>query len=198
MANRCLKRRKMPCKVLSSIRLRVEVGCTMDRQDKFLGYFLQHQRELRAVIGSMVRDRVACDDIFQEVALVLWRKFDQYDETRPFGAWARGIAVKKIMQSFDRNRRQPTSLDPSIIESVVDCWDEYAEQDAWEESVLRRCIQKLPERSRRLVKLRYEDGLTLQGVADQLSSTLQAAHKALSRIRIGLKRCVEQEMAAEG
>lgn len=170
----------------------------MDRQDKFLSYFLTHQRELRAVIGSMVRDRVACDDIFQEVAMVLWKKFDQFDETRPFGAWARGIAVKKIMQSFDKNRRLPSPVDPVIIESVVDSWDDYADQQIWEEGILRRCIQKLPERSRRLVKLRYEDGLTLQGVADRLSSTLQAAHKALSRIRVGLRRCVEQEIAAEG
>ena len=170
----------------------------MDRQAQFLGYFLKHQRELRAVIGSMVRDRHACEDIFQEVAMVLWKKFDQYDATRPFGAWMRGIAVYKIMQSFDRTRRLPTSLDPTIIETIVDTWSEAGADDGWEEGILRRCVEKLPERSRNLVRLRYEEGLSLQGVADRLSSTLQAAHKALSRIRVGLRRCMEHEMAEEG
>ena len=79
----------------------------MDRQQDFLKHFLRHQDDLRAFIGSIVRDRHACDDILQEVALVLWQKFDAYDPARSFGGWARGIAANKIMQSFAKAKRVP-------------------------------------------------------------------------------------------
>lgn len=173
-------------------------GATEARQGEFLGHFLRHQEDIRAVIASMVRDRVACDDIFQEVALVLWRKFDQYDGVHSFGAWARGIAVKKVMQSFDRNRRLPVSLSPETIEAVLGAFDAEAADPSREDAALARCMGRLPEKSRRLVTLRYEDGLSLDAVAARVASTMEAVSKALSRIRVALRGCIEKELTAEG
>ena len=168
------------------------------RQAEFLGHFLRHQEDIRAVIASMVRDRVACDDIFQEVALVLWKKLDQYDGRHSFGAWARGIAVRKVLQSFDRNRRLPVALSPETIEAVLGAFDAEEPDVSGEDAALARCIGKLPEKSRRLISLRYEDGLSLDAVAARVASTMEAVNKALSRIRFALRGCIEKELAAEG
>src|SRR6185503_10827711 len=62
------------------------------RQERFLALFLPEQGTVRAFIRSVVWDRGHCEDLFQEVALVLWRELDRYDPKRPFGAWARGVA----------------------------------------------------------------------------------------------------------
>jgi len=40
-------------------------------------------------------DQTAADDIWQETMLVAWRRFDDDDTTRPFGAWLRGIAQEQ-------------------------------------------------------------------------------------------------------
>ena len=170
----------------------------MDRQSEFLGHFLRHQDDIRAVIGSMVRDRVACDDVFQEVALVLWRKFDEFDAARSFGAWARGIAVRKVLQSFDRNRRNPVPLAPETIEAVLAAFDESEPDARAEEEALRECLRGLPEKSRRLVELRYEAGLQLGAIAERVASTMDAVNKALSRIRVELRKCVDKRLAEAG
>src|SRR5947209_8679153 len=47
-------------------------GPRMDDRGEFLTLFLRHQTDLRAFIGSLLRDRHARDDVFQEVALALW------------------------------------------------------------------------------------------------------------------------------
>ena len=169
-----------------------------DMQAAFLGHFLRHQEDIRAVIASLVRDRTACDDIFQEVALTLWKKFDTYDGVHSFGAWARGIAVRKVLQSFDRVRRTPVALSPETIEAVVEAFDAEAADTPREEDALKVCLQKLPEKSRNLVRLRYDQGLRLEAMANLLASTLDAVNKALSRIRVELRKCIERQLAEAG
>ncbi len=170
----------------------------MDRQAEFLAHFLRHQEDIRAVIASLVRDRIACDDIFQDVALVLWKKFDTFDGVHSFGAWARGIAVRKVLQSFDRVRRTPVALSPETIEAVVEAFDAEEEGSPHSEEALKVCLQKLPEKSRNLVRLRYDQGLRLEAMARMLASTLDAVSKALSRIRVELRKCIERQMAEAG
>ena len=169
---------------------------TIDRQARFLGLFLKHQDDMRAVIGSFIRDRSTADDVFQEMALTLWQKFDEFDPSRSFGAWARGIAVRKVLQRFDRNKRLPLTMDPATIEAVVEAFNDSDLHETTEmESALGHCLQTLPERSRELVHMRYDEGLSLQAMAERLSSTLDAMNKALSRIRTALRDCVEHRLA---
>ena len=171
----------------------------MDREAEFLKRFLTCQDDLRAVIGSMLRYRHLREDVFQDVAVVLWRKFDEYDPSRPFGAWARGIAVRKVLQTYDKSRRLPIAFAPETIDVLLRAFDEAEEPDrAAEEQALRRCVEKLPEKSRRLLELRYEKTLKLHEIAERIASTLDAVHKALSRMREALRRCVAREMAANG
>jgi RNA polymerase sigma-70 factor (ECF subfamily) len=171
----------------------------MGPPNEFLPLFLEHQVSLRAFIGSLLRDRHAREDVFQEVALVLWDEFDRYDRSRPFGAWARGIAAKKVMQRWDKDTRQPVPFAPEAIQALLDAYDR-AERtqppEALEAEALERCLEQLPERSRRLLALRYERSLKLGEIAAQLRSTFDAVHKALSRIRARLQECVRQRLAA--
>ncbi len=149
----------------------------------------------------MVRDPTAADDVFQDVALVLWRKFDEFDPSRSFGAWARGVAVRQAMQYFDRHRRTPIPFSPETIEALLKAYEEEEESaetgdGAARQAALRHCIMALPEKSRRLLELRYDARLKLHEVAERLSTTLDAAHKALSRLRLALRKCIEKELAA--
>src|SRR5262249_20181018 len=77
---------------------RTAEGRCMDRRVEFLRLFERRQAEIRAFIGSLIRDPHVREDLFQEVALVLWQEWERYDPQRSFGAWARGITANKIMQ----------------------------------------------------------------------------------------------------
>jgi RNA polymerase sigma-70 factor (ECF subfamily) len=167
----------------------------MDRHEEFLKLFLKHQAEVRAFIGSLIRDRHAREDVFQEVALVLWQEFARYDPTRSFGAWARGIAAKKVMQRWDKVSRLPVPLAPEAIQAVLDAFARTEAPDSDRADALQRCLEQLPEKSRRLLALRYEQALKLGQIARRLHTTLDAVHKALSRIRTRLHECVERRLA---
>jgi RNA polymerase sigma-70 factor, ECF subfamily len=168
----------------------------MDDQARFLSCFLKCQDDIRAFLGSIVRDRHACDDLFQEVALTLWKKFDEYDSERPFGGWARGIAAKKVLQLFDKSKNLPVLLSPEAIEAILDAYNK-TEPESGMGAVLETCLKALPERSQNLISLRYEKTLKLGEIAQRMQSSLDAVHKALSRIRLALRKCVEQQLAVD-
>lgn len=171
----------------------------MDPHDEFLTLFLRHEGELRAFIGSVLRERSAREDMVQETALVLWREFERYDRSRSFGAWARGIAVNKLRQRLERETRGPMSLPVETLPVVAAAFDRTADDVTGETFDARRealetCLQRLPEKSRTLLKLRYEQGLSLLQLAERVESTLDAVHKALSRIRVKLQTCIERRL----
>lgn len=169
----------------------------MGAHEAYMELFLKHQDDLRAFIGSLVRDRHLREDIFQEVAIVLWNKFDQFDTARSFGAWARGIAANKIMQFFDKQKRRAAVLSPEAIESLLfHRTDEEVDSWADEQAALEKCVRKLPRRTRRLIAMRYEQAMKLREIADEAQATLDAVHKTLSRARDALRKCVERELAA--
>jgi RNA polymerase sigma-70 factor (ECF subfamily) len=165
-------------------------------QTEFMVLFLNHQADLRAFIGSLVRDRHTREDLFQDVALTLWRKFGEYDPQRSFGAWARGIAAKTILQAWEKTGRFPLPLAPEAMQAILEAYDRTEKAASARGDALEQCLETLPDKSRQLLRLRYEQALTLDQIARQVGSTLDAVHKALSRLRGRLQECVERRLAA--
>lgn len=166
----------------------------MDRHAEFLKLFLAQQGDLKAFLASLVRDRSAVEDLFQETSLVLWKKFGEYDPARPFGAWARGVAANKILQ--ERARKVPLAFSPAAVRSILEAF-ERSEPAGEDPEALRDCVRRLPERSRRLLALRYEQALKLGDIARRVGSTLDAVHKTLSRIREALEACLRRKAVPE-
>jgi RNA polymerase sigma-70 factor, ECF subfamily len=170
----------------------------MDPREEFLTHFLQHEADLRAFIGSIFRERSTRDDVLQETALVLWREFDRFDRSRSFGAWARGIAANKVLQRLDRDHRGPQSLPAEAVPAVLAAYERTDVPGDARRDALEQCLQQLPEKSRTLLALRYDEGLSLAQLAERMSSTFDAVHKSLSRIRAKLQACVQRRLRLAG
>jgi RNA polymerase sigma-70 factor (ECF subfamily) len=133
----------------------------MADRDTIFRLLMQHEGEIRAFVGSMLRDRGLCDDVFQEVAVTLWEQADRYDESRPFGPWARGIAANKVLERRRGDQRFPLAFSPETIEAVAQGFAR-TESDARRElDALAECFKRLSENARRLLSLRYEGDLSV-------------------------------------
>lgn len=164
----------------------------------FLKLFLSQERDLRGFIGSLVRDPQAREDIFQETALSLWQSFGEFDASRSFGAWARGVAGNKIKQNWRAESRRPVSLPPEAVDAVREAFDRSDNGDAAvREAALRLCLEKLPERARQALALKYESGQPAGVIASRLGSTVEAVHQMLSRLRNALADCVRRRLTHE-
>ena len=64
--------------------------------------------------------------------------------------------------------------------------------------VLRDCMEELPQKSEKILRLRYFEGLSCGEIADSISITLDAVYKRISRIQNSLRKCVELKMQPGG
>ena len=169
----------------------------MDAQEEYLRLLFNCEVDLRAFIGSIVRGPHEGDDLFQEVALTLWKEFSRYDRSRSFGAWARGVAAIKLLQRRDQTKRFPVVLSPEAIEAVSVAFDRSEAEASRKAEALEQCLDELPERSRKLLALRYERSLKNEQIAQEMQATLEAVYQSLSRLRAKLHDCVTRRLAAQ-
>lgn len=170
----------------------------MTRQEEFLRALLEHERDVRAFIGSIVRQQNACDEVFQDVALTLWEQYDRYDPRRSFGAWARGVAANKILQRRHNDLRFPVPLPPEAIQAVLEAFDKTEETASARAEALAKCLQDLPADARELLRLRYAEEQRPQQIAAGTGRTVDAVYQALCRIRGSLERCIRGRLTARG
>lgn len=166
----------------------------MPRQTEFLPLFLASQGDLRAFIGALVRDPAVREDIFQNVALTLWESFDRFDRTRSFGAWARGIAARKVIHEHRRNARFPLVFSPEAVQAVLDAYDRSEATASPRRIALEECLRPLPAGTRTVLALRYEDGLSGESIAVRTGSTADAVYQLLSRTRAALAECIRRRL----
>ena len=167
-----------------------------DQTPEFLTCFLHAEADLRAFVGSLIRDPEVREDVFQEIAVTLWDHFDKFDPQRaPFGAWARGVAANKILQSRRKNGKLPVAFPPKTIERIVEAYDADGEFSGGARAeALRECVRRLPAKSRKIIELRYEQCLSGKQLANRLGGTIDAIYQTLSRIRRGLETCIRQRL----
>src|SRR6478735_8234609 len=89
----------------------------------FLRHYLSHEQELRAFVTAIMPEAGAREDLFQEVAASLWRSFHTFDSGRPFGNWARGVAMNKARQYRRKLFRAPLVLPEEAMIAVAAVFD---------------------------------------------------------------------------
>ncbi|MCE9555665.1 MAG: sigma-70 family RNA polymerase sigma factor [Planctomycetes bacterium] len=170
----------------------------MADQADFLRLFMAHQGEIRTFVRALVSDPNDVDDVCQDIATILWKKFDQYDPSRRFGAWARGVAVHEIDYFRRKSRRRPIPFSIETIEAIRGEFDRREPQPTSRlMQFVEDCLRRLTARARQMFALRYEQGQSVAEIARELSSAEPAIYKALGRYRQQLRECVEQKAARE-
>ncbi len=157
----------------------------------------EHAEMLTVFLQSVVRNPSDVDDLFQETMVVAWRRLDDFDETRAFGPWLRGIA-KNLVLAHNR-KRFGQALDPAVLERVDLRLGQLAQRsgDTWEEKlqVLRSCVDSLPEPYRKVVELRYFKQEAVRQTAEILQLSSAAVKKRAQRARSLVLDCIQKKLA---
>src|SRR4051812_13256632 len=136
-------------------------------QNRFLKHFLPAQRALRAYLHAATRDVNETDDLLQEVSNVLWEKFSHYDETRPFAAWAMGIARLQILKWRQTKARSRKLLSEKAMTDLAEAAARAAEEPDRRPALLEGCMQGLQGRAKRVMEMKYGSDLPIKEIAEQ-------------------------------
>ena len=168
------------------------------RHAEFLRLFTAHEPAIRAHVRRLVPLRSDADDVMQEIAVVLWRKFAEFLPDRPFRPWAFGIAKYEVL-AWQRDRaRDRLTLSGAVIEALA---DEAGRDDARlgrRRELLERCMGKLQRGQRDLLLAAYDPDVRVQDVAVRSGRTVGGFYQWLHRMRRLLSDCIDAEMRRPG
>ena len=167
---------------------------TLSNQD-ILRTLMKSRDRIAAAAWVVVRDAQTAEDVFQNVALKAITKEVSFDAEGAVLSWAFITARREGIDWLRRRQNESTVLDTEILELLEQEWLSEAVRvaDARLEA-MRECLNSMPEKSRRLLRLRYFEGYACKDVAEKLGAGLQAIYKRLSRLHQGLKECIEQRL----
>jgi len=170
----------------------------MSDHERFMKSWTKAQPVVAAYLNSVIPDSHAADDLLQETAVVLFRKIDEYEPSRPFVAWALGVARNEVLAARRAHARGRLAYHSDVMEMVADAYEEMAPELDERLGALRGCLQKVRGRERELVRLRYEESLKPGQIARRLSMVASTVRGMLTRIRDALAHCVDRELVADG
>ncbi len=169
-----------------------------DRLAEFLELYSSHYLRLQFYVTALLPTANDASDVLQETSLVLWRKFDTFELGTNFFAWACRIARFQVLKCRERQGRSARLFDTSLLEKLAaEACDENVVRGV-PLQVLEKCLGKLGENDRTLIRRRYQRGTTVQQLAAEVGRSANSLSKSLGRIRRALLKCIDRTMALEG
>lgn len=141
------------------------------------------------------------DDVVSQTFEQMLRRLDQFDAERGTARmWVFGIARHAVVDVHRASRRRPSS-DVDQAERATSVWaasdDPLGRLIADERHAeVVAAIRRLDEDARRLLVLRYGDGLAHREIAALVDSSEQTVRKRLSRIRQSLRDALAEPKGA--
>lgn len=162
--------------------------------------FIANRHLLMSFISGLVRDAHEAEDIFQEVWLRLARADEQGVVIENQLKWCRGVAKNLILHYWRDSRNAKVIADSELLQFLDYVELAYEEGDTspdkWSDrqQALHECLSGLPEKSRQLLKLKYDEGCSILQICERLGKSSAAVVKALLRLRSALAVCVSKRM----
>jgi RNA polymerase sigma-70 factor (ECF subfamily) len=176
----------------------------MDKEDvqarkvEFVELLRKNQTRLFGYVNSLVHDLNHAEDLYQQTALILWTKFSTFDRQRSFFSWACGVARLEVANFVRSRRRQPLYFGDHLSALLAEAEDEVPNEELEiRRDALSRCIEKLPERDRRLLTECYRDTEGGHGAAERRGRSSHSIYNSLRRIRRALYECINRTLAWE-
>lgn len=152
----------------------------------------REQDRLQSFVRSLVFDHAAAADVYQEACLSMWNNFDSYDPTRPFNAWATGVARNHVLKYYRSTKRDQHVFSEEVVQRLAEEAEELAAESDPRLAALQACLAKLSPRERELIDRFYRDRHSADQIAEHRQRSVHAVYKALKVVRRKLMNCVNE------
>jgi RNA polymerase sigma-70 factor (ECF subfamily) len=167
------------------------------RKQIFTRLLKENQARIYVYIRVFVPHWADADDILQETAIVMWRKFDTYITGSDFAAWGISIAHNFVMKlnqrRFDKRIKFSSDVVRLLQETAVMDVDDRDDDRA---QAIQQGLARLSEADAELLALKYKKGYTVVEIAQKTGRPLQGLYKAMARIHKTLMNNVQRQVKA--
>lgn len=167
--------------------------------DEFSSIVREYQAGLRSYIRRLGIASDSVDDMAQEVFLVAYRRWAEFDQERDAGRWLNGIARNLVANELRKGWRKARVIYMPLSDKLLEVMDdEHIQSDEQEAGrliqAMTECLKRLPRLSRELLYHRYADQKNATQLSEQHHISPVAIRLKLMRIRAVVKGCVEGKL----
>ncbi len=163
-------------------------------QDRLIVLLLQRRPAVLGYLASIVGDLHVAEDLYQEVAVLATQKRAEIEGEDHLVGWLMHTARFMALNAARKEKTRRHVFGTDLLETLESEWAADVSDSADSRlAMLQRCIERLTPRSRRLVELRYFEGLSGESLAEQVERSMNSVYVSLSRIHRALAKCVERE-----
>lgn len=166
----------------------------------FVKLLMEHRAMLHSFVYAITRNPHTTEDVLQEVSVVLWSKFSEFQEGTNFGAWARSIAYREILASRRSEIRAHRHFDEDCAQAILAAYERRSDQvdTTTHREALRQCLGSMGGDLRKVIHWRYALRLNSREIARRLARTAQAIDALLYRGKKLLSDCVRGRLEGTG
>lgn len=170
--------------------------------ESFVNALTNSQANLRGYCQAALGGREEAQEALQRTNITLWRKAKDWDPETEFLRWAIRVAKFEVLGVIrDRARRGERFLfDTDVVEAMLEEAEDLSitGQAADRLAALHFCLEKLIPNHRALLSRYYLRGHSIEELAEFDGRSLSAVKVLLLRLRRGLRRCIEGQLAKGG
>lgn len=163
-----------------------------NRTREFVRLLATSDLRLSSYVLALVPNWSDAEEILQETKLRLWEQFDKYDGAKDFGSWACTIAYYQVMTLRTHAAQSRIRFSQEFLDRVSVVESETVPESDARLRLLQRCIDKLNDWQRELLRRCCMAGDSVAKVARELNRKVDSTRKSLLRIRRQLYDCVEE------
>lgn len=164
------------------------------KQALFLKLYAGISNRIYSYLLIMLHNRESAEEVAQETAMILWSRFDEYEQGTNFGAWAITIARLKAFEFLRKRRQSHMIFDDRFYEQVSDRAGESSEDLPKRIDALNACLRKLSEKQIALLSMRFKKNISIKKIAQITGQPAGSLYHRFSRIHRGLRICVEKQL----
>ena len=165
---------------------------------------LKDRLKILSYLDSILSDFHLAEDCYQDVCAAAVAMVDYFEDATHVLRWSLRTGRNKAIDSLRRRDRQPCALDDGALEALEKQWlaesshpSHPSENDSDRIHALKGCLGELTENSRKIVTLRYHEGLNSGRIAELLGRKVEAVYRSLARAHVVLRECMERRLEKE-
>lgn len=155
------------------------------------------QNSVKAFIHAAVPRVHDREDVLQSTVQYLIEHFSDYDPSRPFIAWAIGIARYRILDYRQKQACKGRELGGEALEMISTAFSEHVDDFEPRAEALKQCLGMLNEKQLKVVSRKYYDGASHGVIAKEFDMKPNTVSVMIRRIRLALGKCIESRIESE-
>lgn len=157
-----------------------------ENENKFLSDFEKNQNIVHKVCRIYTTNQEAHNDLFQEIAIQLWKNYSKFRGDSKFSTWMYRVALNTAISLYRKSTRKIKTQDISELAFKIQS-NEYDDTEEKQLKALYNAIRTLNDIDKALIFLYLEDK-PYKEIAETLGITEVNARVKMNRAKDKLKK----------